>query len=222
MTKIELTLGDGFTRRKQIENEINTWLNRMGLSGRNDINYITESADLSEDKIVIGTKRVHNRTFTTIECINKVKSLIEADKKMALRISLTNQTAKARMQDLEGNEVTLTIPELIVLKNEIAPKLKQMYATIPQQDMDNEIIEVKDDHIIWRVASANILRKKIINDKGFQEDISKISNYSVRIVEDYGRSARDIYEEKDKISAWEHRLKEAINQANKTPLIDIA
>ena len=97
-----------------------------------------------------------------------------------------------------------------------------MYATIPQQDMDNEIIEVKDDHIIWRVASANILRKKIINDKGFQEDISKISNYSVRIVEDYGRSARDIYEEKDKISAWEHRLKEAINQANKTPLIDIA
>ena len=58
--------------------------------------------------------------------------MIEEDQKLALRISLTNQKAKSRLIDLDGNEVELTIPELLVIKNNIAPKLERATQSIPK------------------------------------------------------------------------------------------
>ena len=40
-------------------------------------------------------------------------------------------------------------------------------------------------------------------------------------VTDYGIEERIIFDEIDKMHAWQHRLKEAINQANKTELIEL-
>ena len=41
------------------------------------------------------------------------------------------------------------------------------------------------------------------------------------ILTDYGFEEREVYDEIDKIHAWQQRLKEAINQANKTDLIEL-
>jgi len=38
---------------------------------------------------------------------------------------------------------------------------------------------------------------------------------------DFGFDERKVYDEIDKIHDWQHRLKEAINQANKTELIEL-
>ena len=46
-----LTLGDGFSRRKQINSEIENWINRLRLAGRETISYETKEIE-GENKFV--------------------------------------------------------------------------------------------------------------------------------------------------------------------------
>ena len=98
-----MTLGDGFSRRKQIESELETWMNRLRLAGRNTTKYQTKEIE-GENKFtpIPGTKNEYLRHYTIEECNEKIKELIEEDRKLAMRISITNQQAKAEMKDLDA------------------------------------------------------------------------------------------------------------------------
>ena len=52
--------------------------------------------------------------------------MIKEDQILAHRISVTNQKASGTFIDLNGTEKTLTIPALLVLRNDIAPKLESL------------------------------------------------------------------------------------------------
>ena len=120
------TLGDAFTRRKQIESELTNWTNRLRLAGKDSIKFQTKEIEGDKKFVPIpGSMKKYVRTYKIEECQEKIKELIEEDQKLALKISLTNQKAKAKLLDLNGIEVELTIPELLVLKNDIAPKLEE-------------------------------------------------------------------------------------------------
>ncbi len=219
---VSLTLGDGFSRRKQIESELENWINRLKLAGRTVISYQTKSIEGGKNfQAVPGTKKEYDRTYTIEECQQKIKELIEEDKKLALRISLTNQKAKAKMIDLEGNEVELTIPELIVLKNDIAPKLENAAQMIPKLARNIETMEKTAAYIKWRNIYPVLKKKQSLSEQGHKIEEDIIDYYSVEEVTDYGVDERKVFDEIDKIHAWQHRLKEAINQANKTELLEL-
>lgn len=219
---VEMNLGDGFSRRKQIQNEFKVWLNRLSLSGREESKFSVLKLGDSEEQAMPGSSKKYGRNFTIEECLEKLKDLIEEDKILSKRISLTNQQAKAIALDLDGNEVELTIPELIVLKNDIAPKLEEIEQNIPQQAKNVEIIkEVKNYSIKWREIKTIVSRTREISSKGLQRDVDVIKGYNVREVIDYGYPERKLLERKDDLRAWLNRLKQAINEANKTLLIKI-
>ena len=217
-----LTLGDGFSRRKQIEAELESWINRLRLAGRETVSYQTKKIE-GENKFepTPGTKKVYERNYTIEECQDKIQELIERDRKLALRISLTNQKAQATMIDLDGNEVTLTIPELLVLKNDIAPKLERAAQSIPKLATGVEVMEETDDYIKWRTIYPYYKKKQSLSEQGHKIEEEYIDYYSVEEVSDYGVADRKVFDEIDKIHGWQQRLKEAINQANKTELIEL-
>ena len=140
---------------------------------------------------------------------------------MALRISLTNQKAKAKIIDLEGNEVELTIPELIVLKNNIAPKLENAAQAIPKLAKGVEILETTDKQTKWRTIYPVYKKKQSLSEQGHKIEEEYIDYYNVEEITDFGQDERQVFDYIDKVHAWQHRLKEAINQANKTELLEL-
>ncbi len=217
----EMNLGDGFSRRKQIQSEFHSWLNRLSLAGRDETTFVAPELGEDEGSAMIGSLKKFTRNYTIEECMAILDELIVEDTKLAKQISLTNQTAKATMKDLDGNEVELTIPELIVLKNDIAPKLAEIVDNIPRVNTGQEVIQEEDNFTKWRKIKAIISRTREIGENGFQRDVDVIKGYNVKEVKDYGFTERHIYDRKDKIAEWESRLKQAINQANKTTLVEL-
>ena len=217
-----MTLGDGFSRRKQIESELETWTNRLRLAGRNTVKYQTKEIEGDKKFIHIpGTKNEYLRHYTIEECNEKIKELIEEDRKLAMKISITNQKAKAQMKDLEGNDVELTIPALLVLKNDIAPKLERAAQSIPKLNQNSEVMEKSSDHCKWRTVYPFYKTKQSLSEQGHKIEEEYIDYYNVEEVKDFGYDERRVNDEIDKIHDWQHRLKEAINQANKTELIEL-
>ena len=91
-----MSLGDGFSRRKQISAELETWINRLHVAGRDTIKFQTKEIEgENQFKPIPGSKKDFIRTYTIEECRKKIQELIEEDQKLALRISLTNQKAKS-------------------------------------------------------------------------------------------------------------------------------
>lgn len=224
---MEMTLGDGFTRRKQIQNDINKWLSRLRYAGREEIHYsVVDKSDIDiSDNAIPGTVKEFKRAYSISECIEKIENLIEEDKILAKRISLTNQRAGAVMINLKGEEETLTIPELIILKNEIAPKILQLVSDIPTKQDDLHSLEDVEDRgdkgVVWRKVNPITSRTRIMTDNNMYQDVDKIVQYNIKRVNDFGYSNRQIYDKEDKVNDWIHRIKEAINQANKTKLIEL-
>ena len=100
-----LTLGDAFSRRKQIESEIATWISRLQLAGSESTRFTTKEIEGNmKFEPVPGSIKTFIRHYTIQECIKTLQNLINEDKSLALRISLTNQLAKATLIDLEGTE----------------------------------------------------------------------------------------------------------------------
>jgi preprotein translocase subunit SecD len=216
-----MNLGDGFSRRKQIESELETWTNRLRLAGRITTKYQTKEIEGEKKFIAIpGTKNEYLRHYTIEECNEKIKELIEEDRKLAMRISITNQKAKAQMKDLEGNDVELTIPALLVLKNDIAPKLERAAQSIPKLNQNSEVMEKASDYSKWRTVYPFYKTKQSLSEQGHKIEEEYIDYFNVEEVMDFGYDERRVNDEIDKIHDWQHRLKEAINQANKTELVD--
>ncbi|TFF95703.1 MAG: hypothetical protein EU544_02220 [Promethearchaeota archaeon] len=218
-----LTLSDAFSRRKQIQAEIENWINRLSYAGRETVSYQTKQIEGDKKFIPIpGSKKEYHRTYTIEECQSKIQELIEEDKELALKISLTNQIAKAKIVNLEGKEIELTVPELLVLKNNIAPKLERAANAIPKKATGVEIIDGTDQYTKWRTINPIYKRKQSLSEQGHKIEEEYIDYYNVEEVTDYGVQTRKVNDEVDKIHAWQHRLKEAINQANKTELINLS
>jgi hypothetical protein len=215
-----MNLGDGFSRRKQIDAELENWLARLRLAGRDTLQYRVASIENKDNLVPIpGSKKEFKRTYTIDESLEKIKMLIEEDRKLALRISLTNQQARAKVEDLDGTEKELTIPELLVLKNDIAPKLENMARGIPVKTKGVEVTSETGNAMKWR--NINKVEKAIqeLSDKGHKIENLKVDYYQIDEVTDYGHDERDVFDEIDKIHLWLQRVRNAINEANKTELV---
>ena len=217
-----MNLGDGFIRRKQIDAEIENWTNRLALAGKDTMNYQTKAIEGDKKFLPIpGSKKDYKRNYTIEECQEKIQKLIDEDKQLARRISLTNQIAKADLLDLDGKTKSLTIPELLVLRNEIAPKLERAAQSIPKVSTGVEVLEQKENVTKWRSIHPVYKHNQELSDKGHKIEKEYIDFYEVSEIIDYGRPERFVYDEIDKIHGWLERIKNAINEANKTELVNL-
>ena len=221
MDNLVMSLGDGFAKRKKIQAEIQTWINRLRLAGKEELSYTVKDIQEKVDKAFPGTKKEFNRSYTIEECRNKIKSLLEEDKELALRISLTNQKARAKLLDINGLEKSLTIPELLILKNDILPKFEEEASAIPVKQGGEEILETSENYTKFRTIKTLVHNSKEISKEGFQRDAQTIKGYDIKETTDYGYSERQINDIHDSLFSYSERLKEAINQANKTELVEL-
>src|SRR5690348_15698985 len=108
-----MTLSDAFNRRKKLAADIASWTNRLSQAGTERREYRTKA--IEGDGAFVpepGSEKFTERHYTIEECQAHIAALMREDRELALRISLTNQRAKARVQDLDGTERELTVPEL--------------------------------------------------------------------------------------------------------------
>ena len=216
-----MNLGDAFIRRKQIATEIQTWTARLQLAGRDTKQYYTKSIESPPYDPTPGTIKDFKRTYTIEECRTKLDGLIKEDLVLAHRISLTNQKASGTFVDLDGTEKTLTIPALLVLRNDIAPKLEAAARAIPVKAKGVEVTDTDDGSIRWRNITPEYKHVQEFNDKGMKAENDIIDKYRIEEIVDYGWNERDVFDEIDKIHDWLQRIKNAINEANKTELVDV-
>src|SRR5215510_11051890 len=110
---MRMTLGDAFNRRKKLAGDIEAWTNRLKSSGATKRTYrcktIEGSGAFTPEP---GSEKTTSRHYTVEECREKLRQILEEDRVLALRISLTNQSAKAEVEDLAGQTATYTVPEL--------------------------------------------------------------------------------------------------------------
>nr|MDO8087579.1 hypothetical protein [Candidatus Sigynarchaeum springense] len=217
-----MNLGDAFARRKQIDAEIENWLARLRLAGRDTLQYRALTIENKDNLVPIpGSKREFKRTYSIEECLEKTKALIEEDRVLALRISLTNQKARAKLVDLDGVEKELTIPELLVLKNDIAPKLENLTRAIPIKAKGVEIMKEMGTVMNWRAITKVEKASQELSDKGHKIEKQVVDYYQIEEVTDYGHDERKVFDEIDKIHLWLQRVRNAINEANKTDLVEL-
>ena len=216
-----MNLGDAFIRRKQITSEIQTWTSRLQFAGKDAKQYCTKTIDAPPYEPIPGTIKEYNRTYTIEECRIKLDALIKEDLVLAHRISLTNQKASGTFVDLDGIEKTLTIPALLVLRNDIAPKLEAAAKAIPVKPRGVEITSTDDGSIRWRNITPEYKHVQEFNDKGMKAENDVIDRYRIEENVDYGWNERDVFDEVDKIHDWLQHIKNAINEANKTELVDV-
>ncbi|MFX0090902.1 MAG: hypothetical protein ACFFBD_03990 [Candidatus Hodarchaeota archaeon] len=217
-----MNLGDAFSRRKQIDAELERWISRLQLAGRDTLQYETKAIEGEGQYVSIpGSSREYTRTYTIKECLEKINVLIKEDQELARRISLTNQKAKAKLIDLDGVERELSIPELLVLRNEIAPKKEKAARTIPILAKGVEIVEKTEQYTKWRSITPQYKRKQSLSDKGHKIEEEYVDHYKINEVKDYGYLERKVFDEVDKIHEWVQRVKKAINEANKTELVEL-
>jgi hypothetical protein len=222
MEGVNMNLGDAFSRRKQIDAELENWLARLRLAGRDTLQYRTASIENKDNLVPIpGSKKEFKRTYSIEECLDKIKALVEEDRKLALRISLTNQKARSRLVDLDGAEKDLTIPELLVLKNDIAPKLENMARAIPIKAKGVEVTSEAKAAMKWRNINKVERPVQELSDKGHKIENQKVDYFQIDEVTDYGYDERKVFDDIDKIHLWLQRVRNAINDANKTELIEL-
>ena len=82
-------------------------------------------------------------------------------------------------------------------------------------------MEKTSDYSKWRTVNPYYKTKQSLSEQGHKIEEEFIDFYNVEENTDYGFEERKVFDEIDKIHAWQHRLKVAINQANKTELIEI-
>lgn len=223
---MSMTLGDAFNRRKKLSVDFQTWLNRMGAAGSTRRSYRTKAVE-GEGALVPepGTERTTSRHYTIEECRERLQEVLAEDRSLALRISLTNQRARAELEDLDGQVRQYSIPELLVLKSDIIPKLEQAARTVPLRADGVSVFEGEGEALppgaMRHRTIVRVERKKeTFSDKGLKAEEMVLLGFDVVETTDYGRPPREIYNEIDRIQELAQRVKHAINKANKTPLIE--
>jgi hypothetical protein len=218
-----LTLGDAFNRRKKIGADLQTWIARLSQSGSERREYRTEKIEGDAAfEPEPGSERTIHRHYKVEECRAKISELLVEDQQLAMRISLTNQKARASVVDLEGNERELSVPELLVLRGDIIPKLEQVARSVPTRSDGVSVYKEGEGFLEHRSVKKVVEKKQTMSDKGMKIEETKTIGYDIVETTDYGIAIRDAYNEIDRIQDFAQRVKQAINRANKTELVDIA
>lgn len=219
---MSLTLGDGFNRRKKLESDIASWTRRLSEAGCERREFFCESIEgANAFKATPGSEKTSQRHYTIAECTEKLQHLIQEDRDLALRISKTNQVATATVTDLEGNERTLTVPELLVLRNEVIPKLEASARMVPLKAENVNVFEEGQGFVKHRAIKKVERKKETLVDKGIKMEELVTVGYEVTETTDYGIPRREAWNEIDRIQEFGERVKQAIVQANKTALVDL-
>jgi hypothetical protein len=220
---MRMTLGDAFNRRKKLAADLASWTTRLKASGHTKRTYRCRAIDGSDAFAPEpGSEKTTTRHYTVDECRTKIGEIIAEDRQLALRISITNQAAKAEVSDLEGNVRSYSIPELLVLKDSIIPKMEEAARAIPLRADGVNVIETAGDHVRYRNVNKVERKKETFSDKGLKAEEMELLGYDVTEVMDYGLPSRDVWNEIDRIQEFLQRVKQAINYANKTELLDLA
>lgn len=216
-----MTLGDAFNRRKKLSADLATWIGRLQSAGSVRRSFRTQAVDgaqaFSPDP---GTEKSSTRHYTVEECRARIAEILEEDRDLALRISLTNQRARAEVEDLDGVVRAYTIPELLVLKGDVIPKLEQAARAVPLRAENVSVYETSPDQgwVKHRAVTKVERKRETFSDKGLKAEEMVTLGYDVVEVTDYGLPARAMYNEIDRVQEFLQRVKQAINRANKTEL----
>lgn len=217
-----MTLGDGFNRRKKLDGDLASWTNRLKAAGVTRRTFrcktIEGSGAFTPEP---GSEKTTSRHYTVEECREKIREIIDEDRILALRISLTNQSAKAEVEDLNGKVRTYSVPELLVLKDSIIPKLEDAARAVPLRTDGVNVIEAAENHVRYRQVNKVERKKETFSDKGLKAEEMETLGYDVTEVMDYGLPSREVWNEIDRIQEFLQRVKQAINRANKTELVDL-
>ncbi|MDA2813619.1 hypothetical protein O4J56_23445 [Nocardiopsis sp. RSe5-2] len=217
-----MTLGDAFNRRKKLASDLQSWLNRLGLAGAERRSYRTTSLEGDGAyRPEPGTEKSTSRAYTVPECRERIAAILAEDEELALRISRTNQRARAEIEDLDGRVRTLSVPELLVLKDDVIPKLEQAARAVPVRADGVGVYDSGDDWIRYRTVKRVERKRESFSDKGLKIEEVELQGYDVTEVTDYGLPQRGQWDEIDRIAEFSQRVKQAINRANKTELVEL-
>lgn len=219
---MRMTLGDGFNRRKKLAGDLTSWTNRLKAAGVTRRTFrckaIEGSGAFTPEP---GSEKTTSRHYTVEECREKIREIIDEDRILALRISLTNQSAKAEVEDLNGKVRTYSVPELLVLKDQIIPKMEEAARAIPLRTDGVNVIETGENHVKYRQVNKVERKKETFSEKGLKAEEMETLGYDVTEVMDFGLPSREVWNEIDRIQEFLQRVKQAINRANKTELVDL-
>lgn len=216
------TLGDAFNRRKKLGADLETWIHRLSQAGAERRVFRTRA--IEGDKAFEpepGSEKRSHRHYTITECRERIEQILDEDRQLAMRISLTNQRAVSKVVDLSGTERALTVPELLVLKGDLIPKLEQAARAVPTRADGVNVIEQGDSFIRHRTVKKVEKTKQTMSDKGIKVEEVETIGYDVVETTDYGIPLRESWNEIDRIQDFAQRVKQAINQANKTELVEL-
>jgi hypothetical protein len=219
---VAMTLGDAFNRRKKLAADLQNWINRLGLAGAERRSYRT--AVLEGDGAYQpepGTEKVSTRQYTVQECRERIAAILEEDQELALRISRTNQQARAEIEDLSGRLRVLSIPELLVLKGDTIPKLEQAARAVPLRADDVGVYDSGADWARYRLVKKVERKRESFSDKGLKVEETELLGHDVVEITDYGVARREQWDAIDQIGEFAQRVKQAINQANKAELVEL-
>jgi hypothetical protein len=219
---VAITLGDAFNRRKKLAADLQSWINRLGLAGLDRRSYRTavlEGENAYEPDP--GTEKVSTRQYTVEECRERIAAILAEDQELALRISRTNQQARAEIEDLDGQLRVLSVPELLVLKADAIPKLEQAARAVPVRADNVGVYESADGWVRYRLVKKVERKHETFSDKGLKVEDVELLGHDVVEVTDYGVERRQQWDEIDRIGDFAQRVKQAINQANKTDLVEL-
>jgi hypothetical protein len=217
-----LTLGDAFNRRKKLGHDLQTWFHRMGAAGSTRRSYRTRA--IEGDGAFVpepGSEKTTQRHYTIEECRERIRAIIAEDRKLALSISLTNQRARAEVEDLDGQVRQYSVPELLVLKDDIIPKLEQAARAVPLRADGVSVFDSGEGFVRHRAITRVERKKESFGDKGLKVEELELLGFDVVEVTDYGAQSRAQWNEVDRIQDFLQRVKQAINKANKTELVEV-
>ena len=219
---MSMNLGDAFNRRKKLSADLAAWTNRLKSSGVTRRTFRTKAiegtAAFSPEP---GSEKSTMRHYTVEECRAKIREILGEDLILALRISLTNQAATAEVEDLEGRRRTFTIPELLVQKDSIIPKLEEAARAVPLRADGVNVMDSGDNHVRYRTVTKVERKKETFSDKGLKAEEMETLGYDVVEVTDFGLPSREMWNEIDRVQEFLQRVKQAINRANKTELVEV-
>lgn len=219
---MNLTLGDAFNRRKKLAADLAAWIGRLQSAGTIRRSFRTKAVEGDHAFVVEpGTEKQSTRHYTVEECRARIAAIVAEDRSLALRISLTNQRARTEVEDLDGNVRAYTIPELLVLKDDIIPKLEQALRAVPVRADNVSPYETAHGHVKYRTVAKVERKRETFSDKGLKAEEMELLGYDVVEVTDFGLPSREIWNEIDRVQELQQRVKQAINRANKTELVSL-
>lgn len=207
-----MNLSDAFTRRKEIQEEISLWTDRLNNAGINRKVYL-----LDADKKEIELVESFYREYTIEECLQSLQALMQEDKNLAIRISKTNAKVEVELEDFDGQVRRVSIAELLILKDSIIPNMQKIVSSKPIANSGKEGKKL-EGYVEYETIHPRMSNVEDVKE-GVKFTKSVLQGYTKTVIEDFGISQRQKYDEQDKINHFARRVKKALNEANKAELL---